>query len=410
MFEIQIDFGSLIMHILTMEKQRRSAFIRVVLVFIAAGAAYYIGWSRGTIPHRAATGSPKAGPNLPPAPSVAAAPMATNAKAFDRARADKILDQWKYALDNPRERMTAELFSKLMSNTWPADMPYLVDELSKLQQSPDRNAVIDELIDGLSFHDPAKALSEVDNILDIKKRNDMIGNILGIWLAQDPDHALAALTTLPSGQTTQAAFLQAFLTWAGANTDFGAPAATAALGLPPGPNQVAALKGVAAGWAINNPQAALDWASNLPPADSSVLGSAVIAAAKTQLQLATPYLNQMTDATARNQAIQTIAMNMDLQDPAGTMAWLDQVATGDTYQNTVVKVITNLAVNQPATASTLLAQVTEPGVADAVIAKVSNGSWARVNPNGVAAWLQTLPQSAARDAAVQKLAQGTGGN
>ena len=169
------------------------------------------------------------------------------------------------------------------------------------------------------------------------------------------------------------------------------------------------MNGVVASWAHYDPQTALDWASSLTPTDSAAVKDTLVAAGKMDPQLAAQYVDKVTDANARSQAIQNISLSMSRTDPDTAMAWLDQVATGDTYDKSVVQIIAGRAYSNPTSATDLLVQVTEPGVSDAVIANVTSSPWARINPKGAMAWLQTLPESEARNSAIQSLTEAATG-
>jgi hypothetical protein len=231
-------------------------------------------------------------------------------------------------------------------------------------------------------------------------------------LSMDPAQGLAALAKLASGEQTQATYLGAFQAWAGASLDGGAAAAASAAALPPSSEQIAALQGAASGWAHNDPQAALDWASTLPSADAAVQQAAVTVAGESYPDLATPYLDKLTNASARNQAIQAISQAWAVgkgSDPAGALAWLDQVATGDTYDKSVSNIISRLVQKQPAAAASLTEKVTEPGLNLKLVTTVAV-TWGRKDPQATLAWLQTLPESTPRDTAIQKLTQEVGDN
>jgi hypothetical protein len=342
-----------------MKTPQRTKFIRAVILLFAAAAAYWFGWSRGSVPAKVDIVSKKAGSSAPLVSPVTAAPVAGNPKSPSRLAADRALEQWKSSLTNPGYGKPPDI--KLLNGINPADYPYLFDQLAMLPPSGSRDWILQPLILRLMHRDPATALSEVDLLTDSKTRSDMTNRTLGTMLSMDPAQGLAALAKLASGEQTQATYLGAFQAWAGASLDGGAAAAASAAALPPSSEQIAALQGAASGWAHNDPQAALDWASTLPSADAAVQQAAVTVAGESYPYLATPYLDKLTNASARNQAIQDISLYTAHKDPAGTLAWLDQVATGDTYDKSVVNVIAWLAVNKPATATALLATVTEPG-------------------------------------------------
>jgi hypothetical protein len=285
-----------------------------------------------------------------------------------------------------------------------------IDQLANSPPSISRTGQISVVIVSLGNYEPALALSKIELIDDPRTRNDATGRIYGLWLETQTQQGLAALAQLPDGKQTQAYYLQAFQTWAEGNPAFPPLAAAAALSLPPGPDQEQALDGVATSWAqVYDPQAVLNWASGLQPANPAALYFAVVEASAKAPNLAAQYVNQLTDTSAQSTAIQNISVNMTKTDPTATLAWLDQVATGETYDNSVAKLISTVVVKNSTLASTLMSQVTKPGVSDAVSATLAGSNWARVFPRDAAAWLKTLPESPARDAAIQKLDSFKGG-
>jgi hypothetical protein len=388
-------------------------FFRAIFVLIAAAAAYMVGKFHGRISAKAKTPSAQLSSSAPTVSVVEhAAPMVPDPKAFDQQRADGILEQWKSALKNPGQATSADFFSKLMSSIYPSDMPYLIDELAKLPETLDRDAVIHVLIVSLSHLDPDEALSRVSLIGNSSAQSDLTNEIFGTWLIGNSLQGLATLAKLPSGQQTQSTYLNAFRTWAGANPDFGTLAAAAAAALSAGPEQIAAMKGVAAGWVNNNAQAALAWAGTLPPDDSAVLQEAVKDASSSQPQLAAQYVDGIQDASARDAAIESISQAWATghgNDPSGAMAWLDQVATGDTYDKSVTDIISQLVQKHPTKAASLTGTVTDPVLSAKLIPTVAN-TWGSKDPQAALTWLQSLPQSHARDVAVKKLKKETSDN
>jgi RNA polymerase sigma factor (sigma-70 family) len=303
------------------------------------------------------------------------------------------------------------------SVTSPPVVGMFLKQLDQLANSPPSNrdkgsieGQVYTLLLALAHYEPALALSKVGLIDDPKTRGEATGQIYGHWLATQTQQGLAALAQLPDGKQTQAYYLQAFQTWARANSDDPPLAAAAALTLPPGPDQEQALQGAVTGWAYYNPSAVLNWAGGLQPANPAAMYDVVVAASDNAPNLAAQYVDKITDVSAQSKAIQNISVNMTKTDPTATLAWLDQVATGETYDNSVAKLISTVVVKNRTLASALMGQVTKPGVSDAVSDTLASSNWARVFPRDAAAWLQTLPESPARDAAIQKLDSSIGGS
>ncbi len=233
-----------------------------------------------------------------------------------------------------------------------------------------------------------------------------------INLAKDPKGGLEKLAKLPTGAKTQEMYRDAFATWARNSAD--APdAAAAALALPAGLERTAALKGLTEGWAESDAKASLDWATSLLASEPNLLEQAMIAVGSQnndswQPALAAQYLDKLPDASARNQAIKIIGTYWgngfytggEGTGPADALAWLDQVATGETYDSTVTAIFSGLGQVNPIAAANLIDKVTEPDVRSAVLTRLLT-YWS-ANPEAALSWAQNLPDTdqAERDQAL----------
>ena len=123
-----------------------------------------------------------------------------------------------------------------------------------------------------------------------------IGKVdIGELMRMDPQQALRELAKLPHGAETYAAYRYAFKSAA-------EPAgAELAATLPPGPEQLAAVLGIASGgWAKEDPKAALDWMGTLPASDAPAMEEAILSACQDDPVLASKYIGDIADASARN--------------------------------------------------------------------------------------------------------------
>jgi hypothetical protein len=228
-----------------------------------------------------------------------------------------------------------------------------------------------------------------------------------LWrlIMRDPGSGLAELAKLPPGADTLNFYRGVFLSL-GHDSKKAPMAAAMAFDLPPGPNRTAALGAVIEGWSSSDPQAVLDWASNVTSTDPSVLKMAMnkIAKQDDQPALAAEYLDKLTDASMRNQAIGTIATSMASDDPAAALDWLDQATTGDAYDTNVKNIFANLDTHNPAQSAALLDQVTEPDVRVAAIANLAT-TWGGLEPQAALAWANSLPdaEAAIRNAALSSI-------
>jgi len=219
--------------------------------------------------------------------------------------------------------------------------------------------------------------------------------------ADDIQKMLAELASLPPGPKALAAYRSAFEHLAMQNAANGPIAAAAALALPDGPDRIAALRGVAAGWAISNPQADLAWASQLPASDGDVLKEALIDAGRSQPALAAQYLDKLTDASGRNSVISSLAEAMAQNDPSAALGFIDKVATGVTYDNALQNIFSNLAQHDPLSGVAALANLSDQRDRNAVITELAK-SWSSTDPVAAFKWVESLPDSdgIARDAAL----------
>jgi hypothetical protein len=408
-----------------MKTPSRGTFIRLVLAVIVVGSAYLLGHRRTDAQPGAVVTTPKHAQNAP-ASAVAAtsAVPATSAPEPISAARQQEWAQLKAELANP-EKFPQSLYNLLsqIARTDPEALPFLLEQIATLPPGNVRDAGMEQLFRLLGNHDPSKALSMV-GLIDPNKRDGMTNMLLADLAKGDPNLAMAALANLPDGPQVQSAYRSVFLAWAKVNGN-GPAAAAAAFALPPGADRTQALTGVVDGWIGRNAnpdlsvtQAALDWASGLPPADSNVvLNNALNAVVKQDPALAAQYVDKLTDASVRNKAIQSLARSWAVpvspqeiqhQDPSAALDWLNQVATGETYDTNVEYIFSKL---NPATAAPLVNKVTEPGVRETVITTVAN-ALGKTDPQAALTWLQTLPtsDSATRDPIIQKLSQPASGN
>ncbi len=209
-------------------------------------------------------------------------------------------------------------------------------------------------------------------------------------MKQDPQAALAELAKLPAGQDTEALYRNLFANLA-QDKDFALTAATLAYALPPSPDRVAALDGLLQSWSRSDPKGLLDWASLHSDDDSGLLDQAITMFARTSgdAALAEQYVGKISDASERNRVITSLAQTMSYSDPAGTLAWLNQVATGTTYDSLAKNIFSVLSSRDPATAASMIDSITDPNTRNGIINTLAS-SWGQKDPEAAMAWAQSL--------------------
>ncbi len=224
------------------------------------------------------------------------------------------------------------------------------------------------------------------------------GEDLGKLAKLDPNQALALLAKLPHGKMTSEAYQSFFKQWIAADPDATALITTTATELPQGPEKTSALSAVAVAWAQQDPKAALDWASGLDEANASALGNTLAYVSGSQPALAAQYIQDITNADERNKLILHIAQSwgnanwntLDRTDTSATLDWLDQVATGATYDAAVNSVFWSYGYINPAAGAALVDKINDPQDRSGAI-KTLSLDWAVSKPGAVLDWLQTLP-------------------
>ncbi len=228
-------------------------------------------------------------------------------------------------------------------------------------------------------------------------------------IKRDREQGLAELAKLRPGADSQIVYQMVFEMWASGNSSMAAAAAATAYALPPGNNRTDAFNTVLSTWGKTAPKDMLDWAGSLAATDSAPLKDALteVVSKENEPALAAQYVDKLTDATARNQSIGTIASAMAVKDPAGTMDWLNQVATGTTYDSSVKNLMSGLAKQNPAQAAALVGKITEPGTQANAITDLA-ATWGATDPQAALTWIDTLPDAlaTARNAAISATVAG----
>jgi len=279
--------------------------------------------------------------------------------------------------------------------------PAVARKVTSLDRATQSYDLMMKIFHGMITHKFGNVILSVDG-----NGHYFIGKVdLGTLMAIDPQAALRELAKLPHGAETRAAYRYAF-------NEAPEPAgAELASTLPPGPEQLAAVLGASGGWAQKDPKAALDWMGTLPASDASAMEEAMLTVCERDPVLASQYINDITDASVRNDTINGIIRRWGgyngqgrVKDPAAALAWLNQAATGATYDNGVKTIFEDFAARDPAGGAAQVTNLTDPADRNAAIAQLTK-MWGSAQPAAALDWLQTLPDtdSAARTTAMNTI-------
>jgi hypothetical protein len=419
--------------------------LRAVFVVGALGAAYLVGLSQRIVQHEAA------------AADAAAKKQAEEARAEANYKPPPKLSRdavWQKILNGLQKGDGASVIWNAIDDgsVDDADMPFLVEQLAKLSPSSQRDElIVDFFRGGLVSSDPASAISLVGLIAAARTRDQITGQIFSSLAKKDPDLARQELAKLPPGPQAQADY-ESFYHALADDAKSAPVVADEAFNLPAGPERTAALDGVARGWAYHDVHAMLDWAGGLPLTDSGVLKQALLDVGAgglfdiPQPQLAAQYLDKLGDAAARNEVIEHLAGIMVVASRSGdqlqtisfgsfsgpdqgptdqyigdqttsldrastALDWLNQVATGATYDQAAQNIFASLSEydDDPQMVANLLDKVSAPDVRDTLLANVA-GQWGQDDPQAALTWAQALPatEAAARTAALNSIVESWG--
>jgi len=407
-----------------MKNSFRGTVAYTAILLSVVGVAYYGGKANWFQPRIAAPVSPRsARPKVPPASAAKQADL-----QFKALLADILAGNWPDGYKTSKQKSI--FFEMLIANGAinPRDFPDLVAWLHDQPDSRDRQMMMFTLLGylagrgdaKLSAANPRLALQMIGYLTDPTERQALMGDALNHMAGDDPQKALAELAKLPPGSIPLDSYTGIF---GGIAAQDPAGAAAIAASLPPGSERDYALQGVTKVWLRADPAAAINWASSLPPENSAVFDGMIDDLANRDPMSAASYLDKITDPTAHNDAVLSIARVLaagqlltpgSTGDPAAALIWLNQNATGTTYATAVAKLFNGLTAPSMQTSTSpdgtmtqtsyspytqnttlaisLLANITDPSVRSVAINSVASG-WAISDPQAALTWVQTLPDS-----------------
>lgn len=312
--------------------------------------------------------------------------------------------------------------------------------------------------------DYAAALDEARGFRDAMLHTSEFGRILGLWMARDPEAALAYVRRLPAGaDRVQAVLLvlpqiaardparalalaRELVTNREESVVYSAlfaplaqadPAGASArlAEVPAGPGRENAVRAIADAWARRDPASAAAWVAQLSAADRAYAAESVATVLAEHdplraIELAQKHLTGPALARVLTTAVQAltesdlgsaaaivrllpagqtqlltagdIARKMAARSPAEALAWAKTLSDGRVQQVAVNNALEAWAAEDPGAAARYVTQL-PPGAAQTASAEYLARIYGARAPPDAAAWAETLPP-AARDAADSALA------
>ncbi|MCI0747498.1 MAG: hypothetical protein L0Y58_19000 [Verrucomicrobia subdivision 3 bacterium] len=282
------------------------------------------------------------------------------------------------------------------------------------------------LVRALGQHDPARALSWMDEAVPESLRHDLyspffrqwaqrdpaaaasmllqladplqgksdftaLGNVLlglvaGQWASADLNSAVAWAQALPEGAAKSEALAQISYRWAGTDPQTAASYASSQ-------NDARMLSNVAGAWAEREPHAAANYAAGLPSgsAQDAAVISVVSVWARSEPMTVLDWVREFSEGPLRERAFDELLGPWAGSDPAGASAWLHTLADGARRDEAISNFVRVIEGVYPESAFQWAATITDEG-----------GRLQRMQTSA-RAWLTTDPAAAQRGIAQSDL-------
>ncbi len=269
--------------------------------------------------------------------------------------------------------------------------------IEDIRTKPGQLGRIQALLDFYQNLDPTQLEAEAAKLENLPINERIMASILlfGRWAETDPLAAMAYSDKMGmAGMFAKPTILQG---WASTDPENAAkyfaehPREFAMMGMGPmgggrnGGGGGASL--IAAEWAKSNPEAALAWAQTLKGNDKDqAMNSVVRELAMTSPQKAVQLATTM-EGEAKTNAYESIAAQWGAKNFTEAEAWI-KTLPADQQDAAMASAIRSLAAQDPQTASTKIAAMTDGDSKNRAIGEVVD-AWSRENPAKAAAWLAT---------------------
>lgn len=156
-------------------------------------------------------------------------------------------------------------------------------------------------------------------------------------------------------------------------------------------DQPDALAAVLSQWAENDLYAAEHWALTQPgKLRQNALAILAVEAARMDLEAAGRIAAAMEDDTEKSEALSFVAAQWAAEDAEGAMEWLRELPAGEMRSDAERRVIPAVASNLPEVAARYADSETQNAALQSTVAPEIVGRWAQIDPVAAGAWVQQL--------------------
>jgi hypothetical protein len=166
------------------------------------------------------------------------------------------------------------------------------------------------------------------------------------------------------------------------------------------------LQKVARGWALSDPDKAIEWAARLPTASERnvVLGQICLSLADLDPQHAMMIAQQFGLGRTDSAILENIAHHWAVKDFADALQWAERLTGGDLRDKAFARLALVRSASAPADAATLVVERISPGPIQTNSAIAVLHQWILRDPAGAASWVALFPTGEIRQRAESELA------
>jgi len=229
-------------------------------------------------------------------------------------------------------------------------------------------------------------MAALDQVPNVRDRNDLLGMALGVLAGRDPAAAMDYLATLPPAQRQISVYERVYENWASSDPS----AAAAAAQTLPSQMRTSIYQTIVEAWAQKDPVAALTWAQSLPQGTDQrdVLSSVMSTMASDDPQSAASRLD-VVPTSQRSTLINDVASAWADRDAPAALDWAGNLS-GAERTSALNMILNNVAGNDPASAAAYVQSHPDTAKLNGVAGSIAT-QWAESDPAAALAWAQSLP-------------------
>lgn len=317
--------------------------------------------------------------------------------ALESVDPDQLKSLIELALSKPGDN---QVLSGVMIQRWTEADPQAAAAFALALHGPRQREMLDRVVMAWADEDPVSAKTFIDKLSDKQLRGQLVMNIIASFAHESPREALALAQSVLPGQVANA-MSSVFSVWA---DDDPKAALDAASKLPASTTKQEVLGSALSGWARLEPEAALDWLTR----ESRDIGyydyQAFSAVSMEHPEIAARYAERLGTSRERTEIFSNIARQWFDSDSKAAMSWIKKLDDQD-RRAALGGAIDQQSMSDPQAAIELTKLIDNPGYRNEQLVQ-TYARWAREDPAGAFASVETMRDGTERDAALTQVVSG----